>query len=194
MDPATQSVTVVPAAEADPQAPLTPIVNGGTNGHEEALETPVEPASSSADTTNQAPKSYDDLFPSLPAAAPVTSAGSNPIGEWNRKPKLASSTVTQVFRIPVEERRDAASSGFGADDSYKQLKTVMDKTGAKIEMSSSRDQSLTFVITGKQEVVLRARRELLREFQVRRSFPIHFRQFLPFARGAVVSSPCLIVG
>ena len=42
----------------------------------------------------------------------------------------------------------------------------MDKTGAKIEMSSSKNQSLTFLITGKQDVVLKARRELLVQFQV----------------------------
>ena len=55
---------------------------------------------------------------------------------------------------------------FGADDSYKTLKQVMDKSGAKIEMSSGKDQSLTFLITGKPDVVLRARRELLVHFQV----------------------------
>jgi len=73
----------------------------------------------------------------------------------------------QVFRIPVEERRGTNVAGsFGGDDSYKILKTVMDKTGAKVEMSSSKDQSLTFLITGKQDVVLKARRELLVQFQV----------------------------
>ena len=75
----------------------------------------------------------------------------------------------QVFRIPVEERRGMleSNSDFGADDSLKILNNVMDKTKAKIEMSSSKDKSLTFLITGKQDVVLRARRELLSQFQVR---------------------------
>ena len=72
----------------------------------------------------------------------------------------------QVFHIPIEERR--GTGGFGADDSYKKLKTVMEKSGAKIEMSTgSKDQSLTFLITGKQESVLKARRDLLAQFQVR---------------------------
>ena len=124
--------------------------------------------------------SYDDLFPSLPASAPPATASAAPIGEWNRKPLMfASSTVTQVFRIPVEERKGAnataannANAGgsangnsFGSEDSYRSLKNVMDKTGAKIEMSSARDQSLTFLITGKQDVVLKAKRELLNQFQ-----------------------------
>ena len=43
----------------------------------------------------------------------------------------------------------------------------MEKSGAKIEMSTgSKDQSLTFLITGKQESVLKARRDLLAQFQV----------------------------
>lgn len=70
-----------------------------------------------------------------------------------------------MFRIPFEERK-SGGGGFGGDDSHKILKNVMDKTGAKIEMSSAKDQSLTFLITGKHEVVLRARRELLTQFQV----------------------------
>ena len=59
-----------------------------------------------------------------------------------------------------------SNSDFGADDSLKILNSVMDKTKAKIEMSSSKDKSLTFLITGKQDIVLKARRELLSQFQV----------------------------
>ena len=74
-----------------------------------------------------------------------------------------------MFHIPIEERR--GTGGFGADDSHKKLKTVMEKSGAKIEMSTgSKDQSLTFLITGKQESVLKARRDLLAQFQVSRLF------------------------
>jgi hypothetical protein len=72
-----------------------------------------------------------------------------------------------VFHIPVEERRgQLAAGGFGADDSMKIIKSVMEKTSAKIEMSSNKDQSLTFLISGRQDSVLRARRELLAQFQV----------------------------
>ena len=42
---------------------------------------------------------------------------------------------------------------------------AMKVTGAKIEMSSSKDQSLTFLITGKHDSVLKAKRELLNNFQ-----------------------------
>ena len=72
-----------------------------------------------------------------------------------------------MFRIPIEERK-----GFGFDDSnnisqsaMKVVTQAMKVTSAKIEMSSSKDQSLTFLITGKNDSVLRAKRELLNNFQ-----------------------------
>jgi hypothetical protein len=51
----------------------------------------------------------------------------------------------------MEERRgQLAAGGFGAEDSMKIIKSVMEKTNAKIEMSSNKDQSLTFLISGRQ--------------------------------------------
>merc|ERR1712127_1142533 len=122
------------------------------------------------------PQTYDDLFPSLPTAAPAQSGGSSSAGSaWSKKPMLTSSTVTQVFHIPVEERKDQVTGDFGSgsmDSSHKNIKYVMEKTGAKIEMSSNKDQSLTFLITGKLETVLKARRELLVSFQTQASHSI----------------------
>ena len=68
-----------------------------------------------------------------------------------------------------------ASLDFGGGSTEKNhnlIKSVMEKTGAKIEMSSSKDQSLTFLISGKQETVLKARRELLVQFQTQASMSI----------------------
>ncbi len=166
------------------------LVNGGGNNnngsaaagenvdHGDAHAVPAPEQQQQQQEQEEPPaKSYDDLFPSLPASAPSASGapGAAPIGEWNRKPIMfASSTVTQVFRIPVEERKGAAApssangSSFG-EDSYRSLKKAMDNTGAKIEMSSAKDQSLTFLITGRQEQVMRARRELLTQFQTQAS-------------------------
>ena len=53
----------------------------------------------------------------------------------------------------------------------------MEKTGAKIEMSSNKDQSLTFLISGKQETVLRGRRELLVQFQTQASHSIAGKKY-----------------
>ena len=60
---------------------------------------------------------------------------------------------------------DASGSGFGVNDS-KTLKNVMDKTGCKIEMSSSKDQTLTFLITGSEAEFRKAKAELTAQFQV----------------------------
>ena len=62
--------------------------------------------------------------------------------------------------------------GGSTEKNHNLIKSVMEKTGAKIEMSSSKDQSLTFLISGKQETVLKARRELLVQFQTQASMSI----------------------
>ena len=59
------------------------------------------PSDAAAATTDAAPvatetKSYDDLFPSLPTSGRNPAAGGPTNNAWNRKPVLASSTVTQV--------------------------------------------------------------------------------------------------
>lgn len=58
-----------------------------------AVDTTAAPAA-----TETPAKSYDDLFPSLPTSAPGPATGGPASigGSWNRKPVLASSTVTQV--------------------------------------------------------------------------------------------------
>lgn len=48
----------------------------------------------------------------------------------------------------------------------------MKETGAHIEISQGKDQSLTFLISGKQNDVLEARRKILVHFQTQVSFII----------------------
>jgi len=170
----------------------TPEQNGGGLVVEAAPPATSQPTSNELEvSTNSqpqapAPTTYDDLFPSLqaparPAGDGSGASGQGPIGQWGvKKPVLMSSIVTQVLNIPMAERRGGAGgagagngvsngSSFGAEDSSKTLKNVMDKSGAKIEMSSSRDQSLTFLITGKPDAVLKARRDLFSQFQTQQS-------------------------
>jgi polyribonucleotide nucleotidyltransferase len=146
-----------------------------------AMAEPVAPivASTSDAVVTQEPtakktQDYEDLFPKLPGAAP-TSISANSAWQKPMKPIMTSS-ITSVFHIPVEERKDqVASLDFGGGSTEKNhnlIKFVMEKTGAKIEMSSSKDQSLTFLISGKQETVLKARRELLVQFQTQASMSI----------------------
>lgn len=144
------------------------------NGEAAVASTSMEAAETEVSNPAPAPKTYDDLFPSLPMSAGKGHPGpGNPIGEWNRKPILQSSVITQILSIPMAERRAMNGTGtFGGDEHSKTLKNVMDKSGAKIEMSASKDQSLTFLITGKQDAVLKARRELFAQFQTQLSTTI----------------------
>ncbi len=95
MDPNSmiQEAPVVAASSGDVGAP-TPTLN---NNHGETAATSAVPE-----------KSYDDLFPSLPGAGHPNggrggaggpmSMGGGPIGggQWNKKPVIMSSTVTQA--------------------------------------------------------------------------------------------------
>ncbi|CAL1268500.1 unnamed protein product [Larinioides sclopetarius] len=112
--------------------------------------------------------SYDELFPSLPENEMKPEAPSVDMGQWTQKMKLKSSVITQVFRVPVEERkfRDMNSQRFGEQgEQAKICSDIMQKTGAHIEISSSKDQSLTILVTGKEEAVLKARRLIVKELQ-----------------------------
>ena len=62
-----------------------------------AADVPADVTATTAPAVTET-KSYDDLFPSLPTSAPGPAAGGPASigGQWNRKPVLASSTVTQV--------------------------------------------------------------------------------------------------
>jgi len=105
---------------------------------------------------------YDQQFPSLGGLGAAPFGETKPFGSWNTKPRVQASTITQVFHIPAEERKGL--EGFGSD-SNKKLTSIETSTGAKIEMSSSKDKSLTFLITGKPETVMKAKREVLTGFQ-----------------------------
>lgn len=71
-----------------------------------------------------------------------------------------------MFRIPLEERAKIdGSSQFGESASSRICADITSKTGAHIEISTAKDQSLTFLITGKNEEVLRAKKFALEKFQ-----------------------------
>jgi len=140
------------------------------------LATDMDNVNISAETSAPAPApvpTYDQQFPSLGGGSGA-GAGSDastpaPFGRWNAKPRVQSSTITQVFHIPAEERK--GQEGFGSD-ANKKLTMIESVTGAKIEMSSSKDRSLTFLITGKPDTVMKAKREVLQGFQTQGSATI----------------------
>ncbi|XP_014294647.1 vigilin [Halyomorpha halys] len=106
---------------------------------------------------------YDELFPALPESA--NPAPASDLGKWNNKMRIGSSVITQVFRVPAEERRFDHNDSFGEKDSVRTCSQIMKETGALIEISSSKDQSLTFLVTGKTDNVMEARRKILSVFQ-----------------------------
>lgn len=59
--------------------------------------------------------------------------------------------LLKVFHIPSEERRVDSSNKFGEGDLLKTCADIMQSTGATIETSYAKDQSLTFVVIGIQE-------------------------------------------
>uniref|UniRef100_T1J4B4 K Homology domain-containing protein n=1 Tax=Strigamia maritima TaxID=126957 RepID=T1J4B4_STRMM len=109
--------------------------------------------------------SYDEVFPALPESDPRPMDQLK--GTWNQKMKMSSSVITQVFRVPVEERRykEIDSQFGGQGEQAKICADIMQRTGAHIEVNSSKDQSLTILVTGKQDAVMNARREIINSLQ-----------------------------
>lgn len=70
----------------------------------------------------------------------------------------------KVFYVPSGERK-FDSEKFGEGESLRTCSTIMKETGAHIEITSGKDQSLTFLVTGKASEVLDARRRIMIHFQ-----------------------------
>lgn len=73
--------------------------------------------------------------------------------------------LAQVFHVPYEERKQDNANTFGEGESLRTCQSITKETGAHIEISTSKDGSLTFLITGKHSAVLEARRKILTHFQ-----------------------------
>ncbi|XP_037797231.1 vigilin-like [Penaeus monodon] len=159
MDPTPLQQTVMesqevtsPPQEVDPSAP-----------------TPSDPSSITNADQAYEPLSYDELFPALPNAAQApTPVAEAPQTNWSKhsEMRIASSVITQVFRVPFEERAKIdGNNQFGESASTRICSDITARTGAHIEISSAKDQSLTFLVTGKSDAVMKARRLVLDKFQ-----------------------------
>ncbi|XP_037944630.1 vigilin-like [Teleopsis dalmanni] len=118
-----------------------------------------QPSSPTPIATPTSTNSYDDLFPALPANnAPLNS---------NVAPacvRVTSSQKTQVLHVPGKERKSTDSEKFGEGESKRICQQITKETGAQIEIASDKNQSLTFLIKGKQSELLDARRKILMYF------------------------------
>lgn len=111
----------------------------------------------------ETPLSYDSAFPALRNVA------SRPMGiASNSHMRVGSSKVTKALIVKCEERK-IDSEKFGEGESNRQCKAIMKETGANIEISSSKDQSLTFIINGRPNEVQDAYRLIMMHFQTQTS-------------------------
>ncbi|CAG4910185.1 unnamed protein product [Colias eurytheme] len=129
---------------------------------------------------NNSSYAYDDLFPALPHSQPPVQRN---IQQVSNKLRVGSSLHTQVFHVPYEERKLDNANTFGEGESLRTCQAITKDTGAHIEISTSKDGSLTFLITGKHSAVLDARRLILTHFQQQASKQInipkeHYRWIL----------------
>eukprot|EP00731_Ephydatia_muelleri_P037646 Em0528g2a len=84
---------------------------------------------------------YAEAFPPL---APAAGAQQDAKPLWPVK-SIPTSTVTQVFHVPLEERRfQATESSFGNRQS-EIVCDIMEKTGCSIELSQTKDHTLTIM-------------------------------------------------
>nr|XP_014346127.1 PREDICTED: vigilin-like [Latimeria chalumnae] len=112
---------------------------------------------------------YLEAFPPLPEkGAPGEKCG-EPTGAWNRIRPIKSSVLTQVFHVPLEERRYKDNSQFGEGEEAKVCLDIMQKTGAHIELSLAKDQGLSIMVTGKLDSVMKARKEIVARLQTQAS-------------------------
>lgn len=134
-----------------------------------APSSPTDPPTTPNADQAYEPLSYDELFPALPnASLTQTPTVEAPRDNWAKhsEMRIASSVITQVFRVPYEERAKIdGNNQFGESASSRICADITTRTGAHIEISSAKDQSLTFLVTGKNEAVTKARRLVLEKFQ-----------------------------
>jgi len=102
--------------------------------------------------------------------------------------------VTQVFHVPVEERRfQFDEPSFGNESRQSEIvREIIDRTGCDIEMSQAKDRSLTILVSGKPSAVVQARREILTKLQTQAHYdlriPKEHHRFIIGREGAKLHS------
>ncbi|XP_069775955.1 vigilin-like isoform X2 [Narcine bancroftii] len=112
---------------------------------------------------------YLEAFPPLPEKGVPGDKTGEPVGAWSKIRPIKSSVITQVFHVPLEERRYKDNSQFGEGEEAKVCLDIMQKTGAHIELSLAKDQGLSIMVTGKLDSVMKARKEIVARLQTQAS-------------------------
>lgn len=168
-------------------------MNGDSLHHHEDILAPDltenETTASKIPPQKTSPPTYADAFPPLPAGpVPTPSSksawGQNSTSKVKQQPvtksmkSIQSSNSSQVFKIPYEERRYKNLSPI-VGELEKQNDTIlgiMSKTGTTIEVSVTKDQCLTVMISGKREATMEARRLVVGGLQTQASIEMHIPQ------------------
>ncbi|XP_048844381.1 high density lipoprotein binding protein a [Brienomyrus brachyistius] len=125
----------------------------------------VSVAGSSETEGDDAWPTYRDAFPPLPEKATSPEGVQEPGSAWTKIRPLKSSVITQVFHVPLEERKYKDINQFGEGDQAKICVDIMHKTGAHLELSMAKDQGLSIMVSGKLDAVMKARKEIVSRLQ-----------------------------
>ncbi|XP_056156348.1 vigilin [Lampris incognitus] len=113
---------------------------------------------------------YLEAFPPLPEKGTPGEKAGELAGAWGSKIRpIKASVITQVFHVPLEERRYKDNSQFGEGEEAKVCLDIMQRTGAHIELSLAKDQGLSIMVTGKLDSVMKARKEIVARLQTQAS-------------------------
>ncbi|NP_001006854.1 vigilin [Xenopus tropicalis] len=115
------------------------------------------------------PPTYKDAFPPLPEKAVGNETQAEPVGAWSKIRPIKSSIITQVFHVPLEERKYKDMAQFGEGEQAKICLDIMQKTGAQLELSLAKDQGLSIMVSGKHDSVMKARKEIVTRLQTQAS-------------------------
>uniref|UniRef100_A0A668AYY7 Vigilin n=1 Tax=Myripristis murdjan TaxID=586833 RepID=A0A668AYY7_9TELE len=127
-------------------------------------------AGSSGAGDEDALPTYKDAFPPLPEKAASPEGTQESANAWTSKIRpLKSSVITQVFHVPLEERKYKDINQFGEGDQAKVCVDIMHKTGAHLELSMAKDQGLSIMVSGKLDAVMKARKEIVSRLQTQAS-------------------------
>lgn len=113
---------------------------------------------------------YLEAFPPLPDKGTPGEKTGEPPSAWGSKIRpIKASVITQVFPVPLEERRYKDNSQFGEGEEAKVCLDIIQRTGAHIELSLAKDQGLSIMVTGKLDSVMKARKEIVARLQTQAS-------------------------
>lgn len=124
----------------------------------------------SAGEEEDALPTYKEAFPPLPEKVATPEGTQETANAWTSKIRpLKSSIITQVFHVPLEERKYKDINQFGEGDQAKVCVDIMHKTGAHLELSLAKDQGLSIMVSGKLDAVMKARKEIVSRLQTQAS-------------------------